>query len=179
MKIGIKRIAILSILAALSILLVYVIRIPMFASYLEYDPADIPILIATFCFGMYPGLFLTLVVSVLQGITVSASSGIVGIIMHLFSTGTFVLVAGYVSKKSNNKYRTLVSLILGIISTTIVMCALNLILTPIFLGSPINEVAKLIFPIIVPFNLVKLSINSFLIFFLYKMLGKHIAKYNS
>jgi riboflavin transporter FmnP len=41
-------------LAAISLLLVYLIHFPIFpgAAFLEYDMADVPILIATFLFGL-------------------------------------------------------------------------------------------------------------------------------
>ena len=52
------RLAKLGLLAALSIVLVFFIHFPIFptAKFLEYDPADIPIMIATFAFGPWYGL---------------------------------------------------------------------------------------------------------------------------
>ena len=46
----VRKLVTMAMLAALSIVLVYVIHFPIFpaASFLEYDPADIPIFIATF-----------------------------------------------------------------------------------------------------------------------------------
>ena len=62
----ISRLAKLGVLAALSVVLVFFIHFPIFpaASYLEYDPADIPIMIATFAFGPWYGLLMTVVVVV-------------------------------------------------------------------------------------------------------------------
>ena len=64
----IDRMVKLGMLTALSIILVYAIHFPIFpaASYLEYDMADVPILIGTFLYGPWWGLALTAVVSVLQ-----------------------------------------------------------------------------------------------------------------
>lgn len=86
LKLG--RLAKLGLLAALSIVLVFFIHFPIFptAKFLEYDPADIPIMIATFAFGPWYGLMTTIVVAVVQGLTVSASGGIYGIIMHIIAT---------------------------------------------------------------------------------------------
>ena len=72
-------------MAALSVILVAMIHIPVFLPFLEYDPADIPIFITTFAFGPLVGFILTVIVAVLQGITVSASAGIIGIMMHIFA----------------------------------------------------------------------------------------------
>lgn len=63
------RLAKLGLLAALSIVLVFFIHFPIFptAKFLEYDPADIPIMIATFAFGPWYGLMTTIVVAVVPG----------------------------------------------------------------------------------------------------------------
>lgn len=44
-----------------------------------------------------------IVVAVVQGLTVSAASGVYGIIMHIIATGTFVLVAGFLYQKHKTK----------------------------------------------------------------------------
>ena len=61
----VRKLVTMAMLAALSIVLVYVIHFPIFpaASFLEYDPADIPILIGTFAYGPLAGVLLTVVVS--------------------------------------------------------------------------------------------------------------------
>ena len=61
-----RKLTTLAMLTAISIVLVYLIRIPMFLPFLEYDPADIPIFLATLSFGPATGLILTVVVSLLQ-----------------------------------------------------------------------------------------------------------------
>ena len=68
----------MGILVALSIVLVYLIHFPIFpaVAFLEYDPADFPILVGTFAFGPAAGLILTIVTSLIQGLTVSAASGL-------------------------------------------------------------------------------------------------------
>lgn len=58
----------MAMLAAISIAFVSVIHFPLFpaAAFLEYDPADIPILIGTFAYGPIAGFLLTVVVSLIQ-----------------------------------------------------------------------------------------------------------------
>lgn len=102
MKIKTKQLTQMAVLAAMSILLVYLIHfsnIPGRSPFLEYDPADIPVFIGAFMFGPMEAAILTAIVCVLQGVTVSSASGIIGILMHFFATGSFVLVAGNVYKK--------------------------------------------------------------------------------
>ena len=92
------RLAKRGMLVAIAIVLVYFIHFPIFpaVAFLEYDPADIPILMGTFAFGPVAGILLTVVTAVIQGVTVSAASGLYGIIMHIISTSTLVIVAGVI-----------------------------------------------------------------------------------
>ena len=62
----------MALLTALSLVLMYLVRFPIFpaAAYLEYDMADVPILIGTFMYGPAAGLLLTGVVSLLQWLLV-------------------------------------------------------------------------------------------------------------
>lgn len=167
-----RNITFLAIMAALSIVLVYLIRIPMFLPFLEYDPADIPIFITTFAFGPAAGLILTVIVSVLQGLTVSASSGIIGIVMHILATGSFVLVAGNIYKHNKTRKNAIIALAAGVGVWTALMILWNIIFTPIFMGVPREQVLTLIVPAILPFNLLKAGMNAVVTFALYKSIGK-------
>ncbi|MEG1991706.1 MAG: ECF transporter S component, partial [Christensenella sp.] len=111
----------IAVMAALSIVLVALIHIPMFLPFLEYDPADIPIFITTFAFGPGIGLILTVIVSVLQGVTVSSAAGIIGIVMHILATGSFVLVAGNIYKHNKTRKGAIIGLACGVAVWTLVM----------------------------------------------------------
>ncbi len=55
----VKKMVMMAMLAAISIVLVNFIHFPIFPSapFLEYDMADVPILIGTFLFGPLNGLY--------------------------------------------------------------------------------------------------------------------------
>ena len=167
-----RNITSIAVMAALSIVLVYLVRIPMFLPFLEYDPADIPIFITAFAFGPGVGFILTVIVSVLQGLTVSASSGVIGILMHIVATGSFVLVAGNIYKRNKTRKNAVVALAVGVAVWTVMMVVWNIIITPIFMGVPREQVLTLIVPAILPFNLIKAGINAAITFALYKSVGK-------
>ena len=173
-----KKITPLSLMAAISVLLVLLIRFPIFpaAPFLEYDPADIPILITAFAFGPAEGLLLCAVVSLVQGITVSAASGVIGIVMHILSTGAFVLVAGSMYRREKTRKGALLSLVAGSLVMAGVMCILNLILTPIFMNTDFSVVKMMILPTILPFNLLKAGLNSAVTFVLYKKISSYLKK---
>jgi len=174
MKIKTKQLTQMAVLAAMSILLVYLIRFPIFpaAPFLEYDPADIPIFIGAFLFGPVGGLVLTGVVCVLQGLTVSSASGIIGILMHFFATGAFILVAGNIYKRNRTRKGAVIGLSFGVVAMTITMVIWNILLTPFFLGIPVEAVLPMILPIIVPFNIIKAGTNAAITFMVYKSVGK-------
>jgi len=164
----------LAVLVAMSVLLVYLIHFPIMpaAPFLEYDPADIPILVGTFLFGPAAGLIITAVACIVQGLTVSASSGVIGILMHFFATGSYVIVAGLIYVKRHTKGGAVAALIAGTLTMTAVMVAWNLVMTPIFMGTPRAAVAAMIVPVIIPFNLIKAALNGAITFAVYKSISR-------
>lgn len=72
------RITRIAMLAAISLVLVLLIRIPFPpAPFLVYDPADVPIFIATFAFGPLTGIILTLIVSFIQAFVLGGDRSVV------------------------------------------------------------------------------------------------------
>ncbi len=167
----------LGMLVAVSVVLVYFIHFPIFpvVPFLEYDPADISILIGTFAFGPAVGVILTVVTSIIQGVTVSASSGLYGILMHIIATSTLVSIAGTVYKKDKSKKQAVIGLILGMLAMGAVMVGANLIITPLFMGVS-RDVIWSLMPFIVGFNLVKAGINGAVTFFVYKRIAAFLRK---
>ncbi len=165
-----RNISKLGILAAISIVLVALIHFPVIAAapFLEYDPADIPIIIGTFAMGPAAGLLLTVTAATIQGLTVSAASGGYGILMHVIATGTYVIVAGNLYRIQKSKKMAAVAMIAGTIAMTLIMIPANLIITPIFMTVSRDVVKALLLPGIIPFNLLKAGINSVITFILYK-----------
>ena len=171
------KLAKMAMLVAISIVLVMIIHFPIFpmVAFLEYDPADIPILIGTFAFGPAAGVLLTVVTSVLQGITVSAASGPYGIIMHIIATTTLTLVAGTIYRRHKTKKTAVIGLLCGTIAMTVMMFFANLFITPLFMGVT-REVVLDLMPFILAFNVVKAGINSVVTFILYKRISPFLHR---
>ncbi len=169
----------LAVLTALSIVLMLFIRFPIFpaAPYLEFEPMDIPILIAGFAFGPLAGLAVTLVSSLIQGLTVSSAvGGWVGVLMHFIATGTFVTVASVIYRRKRNIIGAVIGLVAGVIAMAGIMVPANLLITPAFFGVPIDAVKSMLLPIIIPFNLIKAGINATVTFIIYKPLRRFLIK---
>ncbi len=174
----IKKMTTLGMLTAISIVLVALVHFPLIpaAPFLEYDPADVTIIIATFAMGPAAGIMLTIAVSLIQGFTVSAASGAYGVVMHIIATGSFVLVAGNIYERNKTRKTAVIALIAGTLAMTVVMAFANLLITPLFLGTPMSAVIDLLIPAIIPFNLLKAGINSVLSFVIYKSVSGYIHK---
>ena len=171
-KISTARLAKMAMLVAISVVLVAIIHFPIFpaVAFLEYDPADIPILIGTFAFGPVAGVLLTVGTAVIQGLTVSSASGIYGILMHIIATSALVVTAGLIYKKNKTRKGAVTGLLCGIIAMTVVMMGANMVITPIFMGVPAGVVWDLM-PFIAAFNAIKAGINSVVTFLVYKRIS--------
>ena len=58
----------------------------------------------------------------------------------------------------------------------LVMCAANLVITPLFMGTPVEAVKDMLLPIILPFNLLKAGINGAVTFLLYKPVSTFLKR---
>ena len=172
MKSSTYKICVLGIMGALSIVLALVVRFPIFpqVAFLEYDMADVPIFLSTYMFGSVSGLILAAIVCLIQGFTVSASSGIYGIIMHFIATGTYAIVSGLIYSKHRNIKGAIVALVSGSLAWVLVMIPANLIITPLFMGVTVEVVLDLLLWIVL-FNLIKAFGNSLITFLLYKRMS--------
>ena len=165
-----SKLTAMSMLIALSVTLVMFIHFPVIPTvpFMEYDPADIPMLIGSFAFGPAAGLVVSVIAAVIQGVSVSASSGLYGIIMHIAAAGTYVVVAGAIYRRNKTLKTAAAALIIGAIARVAVMIPANLIITPIFMGTPVEAVQSLMLYGIIPFNGFSAAVNGLAAFLMYK-----------
>ncbi len=173
------RDCIMAMLTAVSVVLVSVVHIPLIpaAPFLEYDAADIPILIGSLILGPTSGIIILLAVCIIQAMTVSASSGIIGFFMHFIASSVLILIPSILYKKKQTILSLILGLVLGVIAMTAVMIPLNLVFTGIFMGTGVEAVASLLIPAIIPFNLIKAAINAIVTFAVFTPISKVLEKY--
>ncbi len=170
------RLTKMAMLAAISLALMLAIRFPFPpAPFLVYDPADIPIVISAFAFGPISGLTITVVVSFIQAFALGGD-GVIGFFMHVMATGSFAVVAGLLYKKHKTKKRAILALTAGSLVMTLAMVGWNLVVTPFYMGIPVEAVAAMLLPIFVPYNLAKAAVNSVVIFLIYKPIARYLHK---
>ena len=177
LKGNIRMMTTMAALTALAMVLLLVARFPIFpsASFLRYEPMDITFLIAGFAYGPWAGLAVAAVASTIQGLTVDAQDGIVGILMHIIASGTLVLIASSIYKRRYTIKSAVVGLSLGTVGMAIMMIVANLLITAPYYQMPIESVIALL-PVIIAFNLIKAGANSIVTLLIYKPLRKFIIK---
>ena len=172
-----SKLAKMAMLVAVSIVLVALIHLPILpmVPFLEYDPADIPILLGTFAFGPVAGLCLTFVTAILQGVTVSAQSGAYGILMHIIATSALVLVAGLIYSKEKTKKRAIMGLVFGTLAMVAIMIPANMLITTRFMGLTLEALMPFM-PWIILLNFIKAGVNSIVTFLVYKRISPFLHR---
>lgn len=167
----------LAVLAAISVVLVAFVRIPLIpaAPFLVYDMADAPVLIAALLFGSSPALLVLFVVSVIQAVFFGGN-GWVGLVMHFVASGALIFLVGEFYKRKHKFSDAVVGMVLGTLAMTALMIPMNYIFTVHFFGMPKAALDALILPAIIPFNLLKASLNSAIAAVLFKSLQPFVQK---
>ena len=168
-RLNLRKTVVMAMLVAIAVVSLYIIRMPLLPSapFLEYDIADVPVLIGTMLFGPLAGFVILVITSLIQALTVSASSGIIGFIMHVCASGVLVISSGLIYKKIDNRKGMALDLVVGSFLMTALMIPLYLVFTGIFMGTGVQAVVSMLIPAIIPFNLIKAALNSVLTFLLF------------
>jgi len=155
-------------LSALAFVSRLLIRFPIFLPFLSYEPTDVVIIIGGYLFGPLAAMATIAIVSFMRMITVS-DSGVIGMIMNIISSTGFVLPAVLIYRYRRNLFGAVFGLVVGVLVGTAVMLLWNYLIIPLYMtGVARADVVGMLVPIILPFNLIKNSLNAALVMLLYK-----------
>ena len=157
----------MAMLTAIAVAADIFLRLPGIGGFLTYEPKDVILTIGGFIFGPIAGIAMSLVVCLVEMVTVS-STGFIGLLMNFLASAFFVGVSAVIYQRKKALSRAVIGLIAGSFSMLAIMLLWNYIMTPIFMGIPREEVLKLFVPLLIPFNLIKAFLNAALTLFLYK-----------
>ena len=90
--------------------------------------------------------------------------------MNVISTCTFACVAACIYKYKHSKKGAIIGLVLGTVCCTLSMTLWNYIITPIYYQMPRSAVVGMLLPGIVPFNIIKCTLNAACAMLIYKPL---------
>lgn len=172
--VNVKKMVLLAMLAAVSYLIVTLVRIPV-VLFLKYEPKDVVITISGFLLGPMASFVISLVVSLLEMVTIS-ETGPIGCLMNLLSTCSFACVAAAIYKRDHSLKGAVLGLIAGSGVMIAAMMLWNWLITPWYMNVPRQEVQALLIPAFLPFNALKAGFNTALTLGLYKPLTSALRR---
>lgn len=163
----------MALLCAIGVLLSF-IEFPLLpgVTWLKYDASAMPAMVSGFAFGPGAGVAVGVVGAIIHGILMADFSGAV---MNILVVVGYVLPASAIYAKRHTYKGAVVGLVISIICATVMAILGNLVITPAWLGVPMEAVIDMIIPILTPFNLIKAAINSVLTLLVYKSISNLIT----
>lgn len=152
-----KTLTAVGTLCALAYAATAVGRIPLIL-FLKYDPKDIIIATGGFLFGPLAAGSITLLVSLAEMLTIS-ENGVLGFLMNVISSSSFACTAAFIYRKKRT-FPAATGLLCGWGAMVSVMMLWNYLIAPIYMGCSRGEVAQLLLPAFLPFNLIKGGLNA-------------------
>ena len=167
-RISAKTIVTIAMLCAIAFIAKWISNfLPTVQGFLSFDLKDVVIAIGGFILGPLPAALISVIVSLIEMITVS-STGPIGLVMNVLSSCSFACVAAAIYRRNKNMKSAVTGLVGGVLCMTIVMLLWNYLITPLYMGVPRNVVAGMLASVFLPFNLAKGGINATLTMVLYK-----------
>ena len=165
---SVKNISIVGILCAIAYVAKLISTVfPQVAGFLSFDLKDVVIVIGGFMMGPVTAAVITLVVSLVEMVTVS-TTGPIGFLMNVLASGSFACIASIIYKRKHDLRGAILGLVLGTVCMTAVMLLWNWLITPLYMKVDRSVVTRMLIPVFLPFNLVKGGINATLTLLLYK-----------
>lgn len=141
---------------------------PPVIGFLDFDFKAVVICIGGFLFGPLAAAAMSIVEPVVEMFTYSHTQ-LIGCIMNILPTATFCCTASYVYQKRHTLKGAFLGLGLGLVLATAVMLMWNYLITPLYMENTTREqVAAMLVPVFLPFNLAKWGMNMAATLLLYK-----------
>ncbi|MCL2373069.1 MAG: ECF transporter S component [Defluviitaleaceae bacterium] len=164
-----KRLTTLAMLTGMALVLGITFRfrgiMPM-AGFLTYDPKDVIIIIGGFLYGPLSGVLLAFVVAAIEMVTIS-ESGPIGFLMNFLASATLVAPAAFFYSRMRSIKGGVIGLVIGVIASTATMLLWNYTIIPLYTGWPREAVVNIMLPALLPFNLIKGTLNASMAIMLY------------
>lgn len=167
-----RRIAMYALFVALAMALSF-IEFPLIPGtpWLKYDPSGIVALVAGFAFGP-SGAVIVSTLGFLPHLFTNPWGCLMGVLVALaLSLPPALVYRGHKSRRAAAG-----GLALGAVCALAVAIVANLLITPLYAHMTMAQVAAMIVPVLLPFNLVKFAINCVVTFLVYKPISKLIGR---
>ncbi|GAA0632953.1 ECF transporter S component [Bifidobacterium pullorum] len=159
-----RRIAVYALFVALSMAVSF-IEFPLIPGvpWLKYDPSGIVSLVAGFAYGPAAAA----IVSVL-GFVPHVFADPWGSLMAIAVALAMSVPAALVYRRMRTRRGALAGIIVGAVVALVMAIIGNLLVTPIYAHMTVEQVAAMIVPALLPFNLAKLAVHGVVTFLIYK-----------
>ena len=176
-KLSVRELTTLAMITAIAYVMVSTIRIPV-VLFLKYEPKDVIITIGGFLMGPMAALASAAVVALIEMVTIS-ETGIIGCIMNFLSTCTYACTAAMIYRRNHTQKGAVLALTTGTVVMTATMLLWNYLITPLYMtGTSRSDIAGMLIPVFLPFNLIKAGLNSAIILLIYKPLVTGLRRAN-
>ena len=167
-RMSVKTVTSLGMLTAVAYVTMLLSKmLPQVYGFLQLDVQATAITIGGFLFGPLAAAAISLVLPIIEMLTVS-DTGPIGSLMNMLATASFCCTAAFVYKKMHTRKGAVIGLTLGVIAQVAVMLLWNYLITPIYMHMDRSVVAAMLPTVFLPFNLVKGGLNMALTLILYK-----------
>ena len=159
-----RRIAMYALFVALA-MAASLIELPIFpaAPWLKYGPSGIVCLVAGFAFGPYAAAIVS-ILGFLPHVFTSPWGALMGMLVAL----AISVPASLVYRRKRTRRGAMTGMALGMVIALVVALISNLLVTPLYAHMTVAQVAAMIVPILLPFNLLKFAIHAVVTFLIYK-----------
>ncbi|MBQ9416544.1 MAG: ECF transporter S component [Clostridia bacterium] len=161
----VRKVVAMAIFTALAYACEFILHINV--GFLTFDMKDAVITIAGLFYGPLAALIMSAVVSLLEFATISGT-GLWGLLMNFVSTAAFACIASLIYRRRRTIGAAIAGLGGSVAGMTAVMIGMNLLITPIYLGTELEKVIESIPLLLLPFNIAKAVLNASLTLLFYK-----------
>ena len=170
-----RRIAMTALLCAVAAICTLFVEVPIVpgVAWLKYDPSGIVALVAGLVFGPATGAVVS-IVSYLPHI--ATASGFWGMLMAIAATFSLVMPAALVYRRDHSRKGLVIGLVISAVASVAVCIVMNLVVTPIYARMSVSDVAALIVPALLPFNVAKVAINCVVTALILEPVSKALGK---
>ena len=163
-----KTVATVAMLCAIAFVAKLVSNVlPTVSGFLSFDLKDVVIVIGGFMMGPLTAVVVTVIVSLVEMLTIS-STGPIGFVMNVLASCAFACTASVIYKRDRSMKGAVLGLVAGVLLMTGLMLLWNWLITPLYMNVPRETVVAMLLPVFLPFNLVKGGMNAALAMLLYK-----------
>lgn len=168
-----RRLVMIGLFSAMAYVVMLVLHIKV--SFLTLDVKDAVITLCGLYFGPVSALIISVLVPLLEFITVS-TTGVYGLIMNILGSVSFSVTASLIYKYKKTLWGAIVALFTGAFAMVAVMLLANLFITPYYMGVTADAVRGMIPTLLLPFNAVKAVLNVGFVLLFYKSLSRALRK---